>query len=158
MGTVDFRGYLALLQELGKTLERLTAIEQDKTKAALNDELDVMNECMKQEQAMSLALRGFEQRQQAALKALGLTDVPLSSLAAHAPEDLAMETRKVVEALQTQYALFHGAFEVAQNTLECNLHQVEKILADLGAVPVEGLGYEDPGPELPKPMRTDFRA
>lgn len=158
MGTVDFRNYLNLLRDLSKTLEQLTEIEQWKTQAVQNDDLNDLNECMKQEQVISLKLRGYESKQQAALAALNLTAVPLGRLIEFAPDECVQETRAVVEELRTRYELFHGAFEIAQNTLEINLHQVEAILMDLGANQNSGPGYSEAGPELPKSMRTDFRA
>lgn len=158
MKAFDFEGYLALLRELKAILSQLTQVEQEKTQAVCNDELDELNRCMKQEQALTMSLRGFEQKQQAVHASLQLEDIPLRNLAAHAPASLQLETSRLAEELQSQYQLFHAAFEVAQNTLECNLHQIEKVLGDLGESPRDTIGYEDPGPNLPQTMRTDFRA
>jgi len=154
----DFQGYLTLLRDLKATLSQLTDIEHEKTQAVRNDDLNGLNLCMKQEQALSLSLRGFEQKQQAARVDLGLENVPLRDLAAHAPPPLQAETLQLAQELRLQYQVFHAAFEVAQNTLECNLHQIEKVLTDLGGEPRSTIGYEDPGPSLPQNMRTDFRA
>lgn len=158
MKAIDFQGYLTLLRELKTTLSQLTQVEQEKTRAVCEDDLDGLNRCMKQEQALGLSLRGFEQKQQGARAALGLEHVPLRDLAAHAPTPLQMEALQFAEELRLQYQVFHAAFEVAQNTLECNLHQIEKVLADLGEAPRDAIGYEDPGPSLPQNLRTDFRA
>ena len=159
MDATEFRNYLAILHELTNTLAQLTEIEQKKTMAVRYDELGALNECMRQEQAMTLRLRGLEQKQQAALAALHLANIPLSRLPEHAPEGCLEETREATQALRMQYEQFSAAFEVAQNTLECNLHEIEKILADMGAAPIEGVGYQnESGPELPQKMRTDFRA
>ena len=158
MKTLDFQGYLTLLRELQETLLQLSQIELAKTQSVRDDDLEGLNRYMKQEQALSLSLRGFEQKQQAVRAALQLDSVPLRDLAAHAPPTLQMETQQLAEELRLQYQVFHAAFEVAQNTLECSLHQIEKVLRDLGEVPRGAIGYEDPGPSLPQNMRTDFRA
>ena len=158
MKAFDFQGYLTLLRELKTTLSQLTQIEREKTQAVRDDDLDGLNRCMKQEQAFSMSLRGFEQKQQAVRAALSLESVPLRDLAAHAPAPLQAETARLSEALRSQYQLFHAAFEVAQNTLECNLHQIEKVLGDLGEAPRDVIGYEDSGPSLPQNLRTDFHA
>ena len=158
MKAFDFQGYLTLLRELKATLAQLTQIEQEKTQAVCEDDLDGLNRCMKQEQALSLSLRGFEQKQKAARAALQLEHVPLRDLAAHAPTPLQTETRQLAEELRLQYQVFHAAFEVAQNTLECNLHQIERVLSDLGEAPGNAIGYEGPAPSLPQNLRTDFRA
>lgn len=156
---LNHNDYLSLLQEVSRTLEHLTGIAQKKTEAVRKDDLVALDECMKQEQALSLALRGYEQKRLAALPALGLVDVPLSMLSTHYPLDHQMEAKSVSEALLTQYRLYNSAAEVARSTLECNLHQIEKILAEAGVDPVPGFGYGTANSAVPPAsMRTDFRA
>lgn len=158
MGTGNYAGYLGVLSELTKTLQDLTEIEQQKTNAVRNDDLKVLNDCMRQEQALSLALRGLEQKRLSAMSALGMQTVSLNALIQHVPQEYRQEAKQVVEGLQAQYALFHSASEVARNTLECNLHQIEKVLVEMGADVEPGAGFKEKEPELPPTMRTDFRA
>lgn len=158
MEKTDLFAYFDFLRELTKTLAHLTEVEQKKTVAVRQDDLAELNECMKQEQVISLTLRGYDQKRQAALSSLNLQNVSLSGLAAHVPEPYQAEAKAVSEDLMRQYALLKGASEVAQTTLECNLHQIEKTLVELGKDYAAGPGYDGSGPELPQPMRTDFRA
>jgi len=150
--------YLTLLRDLGETLANLTEIEQQKINAVRQDDLSLLNDCMKQEQVLSLTLRGYEQKRQTILHAQNMDDVPLGSLSAHVPEAYRAEAKQVSESLLRQYQLFNGAFEVAQNTLECNLHQIEKLLHDLGAEPTPASAYHERALDLPPSLRTDFRA
>ncbi len=158
MTNTDVQDFLSLLGDLNDTLAALTEIEQKKTAAVLQDDLQTLNDCMKQEQVLSLTLRGFEQRRQTILSAWNIEHLPLRSMLSHLPVEAQLEAKAVEENLRRQYESFRGAFEVAQNTLECNLHQIEKYLAELGLDPQGGLGYVSNEPELPKNMRTDFRA
>lgn len=158
MQTSEIQNYLSLLRELSQTLEKLTEIEQEKTMAVRQDDLNLLNECMKQEQALSLTLRGYEQKRQSILSAWNLEHLPLSGLSSHVPTEQRIETKRIAEDLLQQYELFKGSFEVAQNTIECNLHQVEKHLTQLGAAPSPVSGYNEVNPELPSSLRTDFRA
>lgn len=153
-----FQSYLCLLQELCKVLNTLTGIEQEKTRAVRNDDLAGLNECMKKEQALTMALRGYDQKRETALAALGLSGVPLSRLTARAPERYRAETRGIAEELRLQYSLFRGAAEVARDTLECNLHQIEGILQKMEADGTGRTGYEKEGPRIPPALGTDFRA
>lgn len=154
----SFSSYLSFLREMTKTLEKMTRIEQEKAEAVRQDDLERLNACMKQEQAIGLALRGHDQKREALLAELGMQGVPLSGLAARAPEELRDEARSVAETLRQQYQILQGAVEVARNTLECNLHQIEKIIVENGGEASEVSGYQETGPDLPEPMRTDFRA
>ena len=137
-----YQNYLSLLGELAGTLEALSQVERNKT----------------QEQTASLQLRGLDKKREEALDTLGLRQIPLSQLPQHYPEPLRLEAKKTVEHLQQQYQLFRSAAQVARSTLECNLHEIEKILAQEGGAALDGPGYQGSDPQLPKPLRTDFRA
>ena len=53
---------LHFLSELQQELDRLTQLQPQKIDAVRAHDLDVLNDCMKQEQAISLSLRGLEQK------------------------------------------------------------------------------------------------
>ena len=108
-----------------------------------------LNDVMKHEQALSLAFRGLEQKKNKLSKELGIDTVPLSQLPDHVPEELRLETRKTVEALQDQFRIYRASSETARNTLECNLHEIEKFLAAHEALPSSGPGYTSAPVEPP---------
>ena len=142
-----WKDYLALLTNLSQTLEKLTAIERRKTDAVSQGNLPVVEDCMKQEQVFSLSLRSLEQKRIKLLSQLGLENVNLRHLQEHAPEEYDLETKQVVEELRRQYTLFQAASEVARNTLECNLRQIERIQ--------QAQGNDASGDQLPR--QADFR-
>ena len=149
MAQATWTDYLKLLGQLTKTVGQLADIEQRKAAAASRGDVDGVDECMRQEQVMSLSLRGVEQKREAMLDALGLRGVPLRDLVEHSPDGLEVETRKAAEELRRQYDLFLSASSVARNTLEVNLRAMELYCAEQEI-------------ELPKEMearrQTDFRA
>ena len=122
-----WRKYLALLESLGGTLEELTGLEQAKTQAVSKGDLPAVEDTMKREQVISLSLRGLDQKREKLLAALGLTGVPLRDLAERAPESVRMEAKAAAEKLRQKYEVFQSASDVARNTLECNLHAIEKL-------------------------------
>lgn len=151
--------YLALLRELSGHLERLSQLDGQKADAVRRDDLLGLDEVLKQEQAMTLTLRGLEQRRVKLLKQLGLDGVPLDSLPGKFPPELELEAKKTVEELRNSYKIYRGFADMARNLLELNLHQIEKAVAASGVDPAAlGAGYEIPGVEPPKNMKTDFRA
>ena len=87
-----WQDYLRLLEQLTRTVHQLTGIEQSKTKAASQGDLEALEACMRQEQAMSLSLRGHDQKRDAMLAKMGLTGVPLRELERHR---LATASRKL---------------------------------------------------------------
>ena len=106
MDMAVWQEYLKLLDNLGNTLEKLTEIERSKTAAVSGGNLHGVEECMKQEQVISLSLRGMDQKREKMLAQLGLTGVPLRELEARGPRETHMETRRTVEALRRKYDVF----------------------------------------------------
>lgn len=155
-----YLSYLDLLDSLGRELEKLTDLAQQKTAAVRKDDLNGLDQILKQEQVISLSLRGVEQRRAKQLGQLGLESVKLSDLPAHYPAELRLKAKEAVETLQRRYRVYQAAAEVARNTLECNLHEIEKFLAaaENGGASGGGPGYAPGSVELPPSFKTDFRA
>lgn len=124
-----WQDYLKLLSGLSHTLEQLAQVERDKNAAASQGDLVGVEASMKQEQVLSLSLRGCDQKRDKLLAELGLKGVTLSQLEDHSPPELRLETKRTVEELSRQYALFQAAEQVARNTLEINLREIERFQA-----------------------------
>lgn len=133
-----YREYFGFMEQLGKLLDQLTELAQEKTAAVRRDDLLAVDNCMKQEQALSLSLRTMDRKRETLLSAMGMQDISLSNLAQHCPEEIRQEAREAAEKLRSRYVLYRSAADVARTTLECNLHQIEKMLADEGDAPPGG--------------------
>ena len=155
----QFRAYFGILRELSGVLDRLTPLAQQKAEAARAGDLTAMDEVLKQEQALALNLRGLELRRQKLAPQLGLDAAPLSALTERCPAELADEARKTADALRKSYEIYRSYANMARNTLELNLHQIDKFLERAGVDPKLAVqGYEAPPTEPPPKMKTDFRA
>ena len=155
----QFRAYFGVLRDLTGLLERLTPLAQQKAEAARAGDLTALDEVLKQEQALSLNLRGLELKRQKLTPLLGLDGVPLSGLAERCPVGLSGEARATADALRKSYEIYRSYSNMARNTLELNLHQIDKFLEKAGVDPkLAAQGYEVPPAEPPKKMKTDFRA
>ncbi len=154
-----YQSYLGLLRELGGILEQLAQLAQDKAAVVRQDDLIGLDEVLKQEQAMTLNLRGLEQRRLKLAAQLGLSGTSLSDLPGRCPPELELQARQTVEQLLQGYEIYRGCADMARNLLELNLHQMEKTISAAGVDPASpGAGYQAPGVEPPKNMKTDFRA
>lgn len=153
-----FCEYLQLLDQIGEQIDHLTDLAKQKIAAVKNDDLLALNEILNQEQACSLLFRGLEQKQIALLNSTGLKGIPLSALAENFPPKMRLEAKQCVEKLQTRYHVYENSADVARNTLECNLHEIEKALASMSPSSTGGPGYQPQEPEIPSSMKTDFRA
>ena len=159
MDMSDHQAYLKLLRELGDCLDRLGELSEQKAQTVRADDLLAMDEVLKQEQVLSLSLRGLEQRRVKLLAKLGLSDVPLAELPGKYPPELMDEAKQTVEGLRSSFKVFRARADMARSLLELNLHQIDKMIVAAGADPADvGAGYKAPGMEPPKNMKTDFRA
>ena len=155
----QFRAYFGVLREVCSVLDRLAPLALQKAEAARAGELQAMDEVLKQEQALSLNLRGLELKRQKLASQLGLEAVPLSALPEHCPAALAGEARKTAAKLRKSYEIYRSYAGMARTTLELNLHQIDKFLERAGVDPKLAVqGYEAPPAEPPQKMKTDFRA
>lgn len=149
---------LTLFENLANQLTQLTELAKRKTTAVRRNDLLELDNILKEEQAQSLALRGLEQKRLSLLQQLDLQDIPLTELPAKAPDQLRQRAKASVESLRREFAIYRSAAEVARNTLECNLHEVEKFLAAAGAAAEPGADYHSGNVEPPSKMKSDFRA
>lgn len=147
----DWKDYLKLMEGLSHTLEQLTQVERDKNDAVSRGDLPEVEECMKREQVLSLSLRGYDQKRDAMLAALGLNGTTLDQLESRCPEELQLEVKGVAEELRRQYELFQAASQVARDTLEVNLRAIERLQAAQA-------GDAAQAEEDRKIHQTDFRA
>ena len=155
----QFRAYFGVLRELSGVLDRLTPLAQQKAEAVRASDLMALDEVLKQEQALGLNLRGLELKRQKLAPQLGLDGVPLSELPQHCPAELRDEARKTASALHKSYEIYRSYAGMARNTLELNLHQIDKSLERAGVDPqLAAQGYETPPTQPPQKMKTDFRA
>ncbi len=77
---MEYSDYLALLSELCQLFDQISHVEQQKIDAVQGHALDELNEAMKREQALTLALRGCEQKRETLLTGLGLTGISLRDM------------------------------------------------------------------------------
>lgn len=153
-----YRSYLALLEAIGEKLDQLSALARKKIHAVRTDDLNELNEVMKQEQAIALSFRGMEQKRVKMMQDMGIAGTSLAELAAYFPAELQLEARHAAEKLKNQFRIYQNDGNLARDLLECNLHEIEKTLERLGKPQQSGTGYGIAEAQPPAAMRTDFRA
>lgn len=162
MTTNPFEAYLNLLRDVGRQLEQLAALAEQKAGMVRQDDLLGLDEVLKQEQALGLNLRGLELRRQKLVLQLGLEGTRLEELPGKCPPELEVETRDTVREVKNSYKIYRSCSDLARTTLELNLHQVEKLVVAAGGDPKDldtSVGYTPAeGAEPPRNMKTDFRA
>lgn len=130
---MSFSDCLALLEQLSQVFDQLAALEQEKTAAVGAQDLARLDQCMKQEQAVSLTLRGLEQKRGRLWRDLGLQSVALRDLPQHFPPEGQPEARRAVNRLLEQYQALRSAQEPTRILMEHRIQLIEEELARRGA-------------------------
>ena len=123
-----YEAYFTLLGKLGEFLDRLSELAKTKNIAAQRGDVLTVNECVKEEQSIGLTMRQYDQRREKLLFALGLQGVPLSAMPERCPPNQRQAARAAADALLTKGRLYRAAADAARSTLECSLHNVEKLI------------------------------
>lgn len=154
---MEYSDYLALLSELCQLFDQISHVEQQKIDAVQGHALDELNEAMKREQALTLALRGCEQKRETLLTGFGLTGISLRDMPSHCPPEYRAETSRMVEQVLKGYAVLQAAQGSARTLTELELRRVDGELARRGVEPDAESHYQA-SPARPTSMKTDFRA
>lgn len=155
---MDTSNLLQFFSELQQELERLTQLQPQKVAAVRAHDLDQLNDCMKQEQALSLSLRGLEQRRDKLLQALGLSGLSLMEAAQRCPAEQRRAAVDAAEELKRRYSTLRSAQEAARTVIEKDLRAINKELEQRGILSDLEDGYSPSTDNMSKGIRTDFRA
>ena len=155
---MDMERLTHFFTQLGQELDRLAQLQKRKIGAVRAHDLEALNDCMKQEQAVSLALRGLEQRRGQLLEELGLAGVPLLELDRHCPPEHRGAVARATEGLRRQYALLRSAQEAARTVVETDLRAVNRELERRGLLTDEEDTHQAPAAPPLRGLGTDFRA
>lgn len=155
---MDIDTLLHFFTELQQDLERLTQLQRQKIDAVRAHDLDVLNDCMKQEQVISLSLRGLEQKREKLLQALGLSGVSLLELDRHCQPEHRAAVSQAAEGLRKQYQLLYSAQQAARTVVEKDLRAVNRELERRGLLSEPDDNYQTPSSRSLGGLGTDFRA
>ena len=132
---MDVQEYLTFLTQLCKTLDGLHALEQKKLQAIQNNDLALLDQYMKQEQAATLELRGRERKRTALLQQLGLEDSALRQLPDLCPAENRSQAREVVQQVLRSYQVLSSAQQACRTLMESRLRGIENELVRRTRVP-----------------------
>lgn len=148
-----FGDMIKIIDDISNTMESLTAVQRDIIKAVGSDDLAMLAECMKKQQALALSMRNIDQKRINLQKEMGMENIKLSELPQKAKDaDMQIRVRKSAERLTAQYKIMKGASEVSRSALECNLHKVEQYMQKMGVDPSQTQTSTIAG------VHTDFHA
>lgn len=141
-----------ILTDTSVFLKDITVVETEKLEAALKNNVLVLEECIKKEQALVLRSRGLDQKRQRLQKEMGAEQLTLKEIVEAAPP----EEKAVLEPLYRQLSAllkeYREVYGSAKTAIEVNLHRINTGLEQMTGKPADAaVSYSDHGEKLQKP-------
>ena len=119
---------MTILQETNHFLLEVTQVEQKKYEATLENNVVVVEDCMKKEQALLLKLKGLDKKREKALQNVGKPNATFREIIATFPEEQKMPLDKLFAQMQENLKKYKEVERNAQSALEFNIHCIDKQL------------------------------
>lgn len=117
-----------VIHEMIEVFDQFLPLEQEKLKAVSENNLTVLEDCMNQEQAVVLKLRGLEKKREDAQKQLGWAGKTFREIIELVPDEKQVEYRQLFEQLTNSMNMFQEANESALDTITVNLRRIDNTL------------------------------
>lgn len=117
-----------IIKDLIKLFEESLPLEEKKLQAIQTDDVAGVEECMKQEQALTLKLRGLDQKREAAQKELGWEDKSFREIIGAAPEEKKQELSDLFDQLDKAMTIFQDTNQNAMTAMEVHLRDIQKVI------------------------------
>ncbi|MEG0108610.1 MAG: hypothetical protein RR705_07140 [Lachnospiraceae bacterium] len=125
----DLSSFISILKGLVGLFKDAVLLEQEKLDAAAKNRVTFVEDCMKQEQAVILKLRGFDRNREEQQAALGFKDLSFQQILAACSEEEKELLSPLFTELNEQVSLFQEISNSAKKMIEINLHNIEVLLA-----------------------------
>lgn len=126
-----FETLCKIIQEYIDLFDNLIKIEEKKIDAITKEQITFVEECMNQEQAAILKLRGLELQREQTLEKLGWSGLSFRQIIAKNP-DYSPSLLPLFHQLSDQVQTFLTLSGSAKDLIETNLHVINSVLADTG--------------------------
>lgn len=118
-----------IIRELILLFEHLCEVEHKKLNTVQKNRVTLLEECMNEEQAAILRLRGLDKRREQCMAALGFGSLTFRELLEKVPEDEQKELNPLFEQLSAKVKEFQDISDCAQAMININLHHINQAIS-----------------------------
>lgn len=129
MNTIDNLNELTV--EIIEFLEKLAEVQQKKLDAVHNNDLVLLDECMKQEQAAVMKSKSLDRKREAILAELGFSGLSYKQILENISEDKKAVAKPLFEKLRAAVLIFNERNNQIKTSIEVNLHSISNTLDNL---------------------------
>ena len=124
----NYVNFISLIKELIELFDALIAVEQKKLDSVVNNNISVVEECMKKEQAFVLRLRGLEQQRESIQTAMGMQGMAFREILTKVPQEILDELAPLFQELSEKVRAFQSVNDNAKEAIQVNLYQIQSVL------------------------------
>ena len=139
--------FISLIHDFIDLFRSLTMVEQQKLDAAVANDLSILEDCMKKEQAFVLRLRGLEQQRDTLQGKLKMKDLKFREILSRVPDEVKEELTPLFQELSEKVRIFQSINASAQDAISVNLHKIQSVLnsgqPDAGVYSASGTNKPD---------------
>lgn len=141
-----------ILTDTNVFLKDITDVEKEKMEAALKNNVLLLEDCIKKEQALVLRSRGLDQKRQKLQKSMGAESLTLKQIVEASPKEDQAVLTPIYQELTASLKEYREVYEGAKTAIEVNLHRINSGLEQMTGRPAEStVAYSDHGQKLEKP-------
>lgn len=150
----------ALLKNLRDTiafLKEISVVEEEKFQATAKNQIFIVEECIKKEQALLLHSKGLDQKREQLQKEMGIAGQTLRQFIEALPDAERPPFQEAFEALSAEIASYQEIHHRTKTMIEVNLHRINRELERMTGNPSGGnIGYAEHGemPQKHKPLTS----
>ena len=122
----DLSAFRELIRQFIELFDRMLPLEQSKLEVVSRNQVALLEDIIKKEQAEIMALRGLDQRRERMQEELGWKDLTFQEILRRLPEE---ERPDELAARVTQ---FQSVTESSKTIMEVNLHAINQMAARQG--------------------------
>lgn len=120
--------FIAVIEDLIKLVKELVEIEQTKLDAASKNLVTYVEDCMNQEQAAVLKLKGLDKKREKCQEDLGYKGYTFRQILSETTGDEHGQLKTLFDTLSHYVSIFQDTSECAHSILEINLHTINKAI------------------------------
>ncbi|MGE4213280.1 MAG: flagellar export chaperone FlgN [Anaerotignaceae bacterium] len=129
MNTIDNLNELTV--EITEFLDKLADVQQKKLDAVHNNDLALLDKCMKQEQAAIMKSKSLDRKREAILLDLGYSGLSYKQILEKVSEEKKKVSAPLFEKLRIATNNFNELNNVIKTAIEVNLHSINNTLDNL---------------------------
>ena len=117
-----YTDFISLIHDFIDLFRSLTTVEQQKLDAAVANDISILEDCMKKEQAFVLRLRGLEQQRDTLQKELRMEDLKFREILSRVPDEVKEELTPLFQELSEKVRIFQSINASAQDAILSLIH------------------------------------